>query len=220
MRKYLYHAATGFGILFCVLAVLISLPNEIVSTMDSYGHMLALQFQTQAWSNIFIVVTTFGSTTGIIAGLITLMAIYRHRPDLIARLTLALLGTTITGEYLKTLFHRARPAALSWLQSINSYSFPSGHSSESMVLYGFLGILLYAHSSSKLRKFFAIIIPAVIILLVGFSRLALGYHYLSDVLGGYALGVFWITLVLAIPLYYQFYHLNSDGTEPIVRPVL
>lgn len=224
MKRYLPQSAIAFGILFCILAVAVSLSLSGVADIDSFGASLALPFQTLAGLNVFLVVTAFGSLTGIITGMFIVMAVYRHRPDIIARLLIALLGVTISGEYLKNFFHRARPPVLSLLQPIESYSFPSGHSSESMVLYGFLAMLLYVHSGSgrwsTVRKAFAIAVPAVVILLIGFSRLVLDYHYLTDVLGGYSLGAFWLVFSFSIPLYYQLYHQNRDRTEPIVRPVL
>jgi membrane-associated phospholipid phosphatase len=220
MRNLRNSFIVGSVALFVLLAGLVFLlPAEAID-VDSFGRMLALPFQTSTGISIFLVVTAFGSTVGIIAGMITLGIIYRHRPDIIARLVLALLGVTITGEYLKELLHRARPMTLSLLEPIHSYSFPSGHSSESMVLYGFLALLLYVHATSPMRKVLAIAIPALCILLIGFSRLVLSYHYLTDVLGGYMLGTAWIAISLSVPLYYAFYHQNPDHTEPITRPLI
>jgi undecaprenyl-diphosphatase len=220
MRSSRSSLAVGFVFLFLLVAGVVFFLPATAAAIDSFGRLIAQPFQTLRGTNTFLVVTAFGSTTGIIAGMFVLMALYRHRPDIISRLLIALLGVTITGEYLKDVFHRARPVPLSWLEPLHSYSFPSGHSSESMVLYGFLALLLYVHATSRARKVMAIAIPAVIIVLVGFSRLVLSYHFLTDVLGGYALGAAWIAISFSIPLYYALYHQNPDHTEPIIRPLL
>jgi membrane-associated phospholipid phosphatase len=220
MRNLRSSFALGFALLFLLLAGVIFLIPASAGHIDSFGQMLAQPLQTHLGLNVFLLVTAFGSTMAIIAGLIVITLLYRHRPDIIARLVLALLGVTITGTYLKDLFHRARPITLSFLDPIHSYSFPSGHSSESMVLYSFLALLLYTHAKSRTYKILAIAIPAVIILLIGFSRLVLNYHFLTDVLGGYLLGAFWVSFSLAIPLYYAFYHQNPDYTEPVIRPLV
>lgn len=221
MRSYLPEAAIGLGVLFAGLAVLIAFVPVPIATIDSSVHMLVVSFQTPVWSNVFLVVTAFGGVEAVVAIFLVLLYLYRHRPDLIARLLLALVGATISGEYVKNLLHRARPMTLAWLPPINSYSFPSGHATDSMVLYGFLAVLLYVHAHSRPQKFFAIVIPAMIILLVGFSRLALNYHFFTDVLGGYLLGAFWLAASFVLPLYRTLYHYDEvTHTEPITHPLV
>ncbi|MBA3788795.1 phosphatase PAP2 family protein [Patescibacteria group bacterium] len=221
MKRYLPHSAFGFATVFILLAALITLFPVTLSVVDTFVHTLAIPLQTPGWSNVFVVITTFGSTEAVIAVFLVIAYLYRHRPDIIARLLLALLGATISGEYIKELLHRARPTTLAGLQAIHSYSFPSGHSNESMVLYGFLGVLLFIHAKSRPAKIAAIIVPTLIILLVGVSRIVLNYHYLTDVLGGFMLGAFWLAVSFAIPLYRTLYHYDTvSHTEPITRPLV
>ena len=224
-RKYFPFAAGFFATLFLVLAAVVIYSPASVAGLDLFVHGLVLPLQTIQWSRVALVVSFFGSTTGIVVGLVVVTIVFCHRPDIITRVWIALLGSTISGAYIKDWVHRARPDTLSWLQPItNSFSFPSGHTLASTVFYGFLALLLYVHAPTKLRKALAIIVPAIFIVFIALSRIVLNYHYASDVLGGFLLGGFWLTFSLSFPLYYELYHRDTGEfvvhSEPIIRPVL
>ena len=225
MREKLPYLSVALALLFLGFTSLLSYSPETIIGIDSSVHGLIMHLQTPAVIQFMLVFTNFGSVGGIVVGVFVLMIVYRHRPDILVRLWVALIGATFSGEYLKTFIQRARPDTLPGLQPIlNSYSYPSGHSNGSMVFYGFLGILLYVHASTKIRKMLAISIPGIMIFLVGLSRLILNYHFASDVIGGYLLGAFWVTFSLAIPLYYELYHQTTQErltySEPIYRPLV
>jgi undecaprenyl-diphosphatase len=220
MKRIACYGAVLFGFLFSLLAVTVYMHPSFVAIVDAAAHALVIPLQSNFSVDVFLAITNFGSTTGIIVGMLVVAALFLHRPDVVTRLVIALLGSTVSEGYLKTLIARARPETLPGLTRIASYSFPSGHSTESMVLYGFLALLLYVHATRRLEKWLAILFPLLIILLVGLSRMVLDYHYVSDVLGGYLLGAFWICLALALPLSDRVYHWNKNKTEPIDRPLL
>ncbi|WP_457598400.1 VTT domain-containing protein [Hydrogenimonas sp.] len=100
------------------------------------------------------------------------------------------LGGSILFVYLgKLAFHRPRPETALYLES--TYSFPSAHALVAVSFYGFIGYLLMRevdHFRTRVNILFA---TAVLALLIGFSRIYLGEHYLSDVYGGYLLGTLW-----------------------------
>lgn len=95
-------------------------------------------------------------------------------------------------ELFKWALHRPRPIAI--YEGVSSWGFPSGHSTMSVVLYGFLAILAVRGFNSRWRWLpFAMAIG--LSLLIAFSRIYLGAHWLSDVLGGLSLGWAWVTFL-------------------------
>ena len=225
MRKILPYLSAVFAVLFLGFTSLFSYSPQGIQNFDSAVHAIIVHFQSPGLVQFMLVLTNFGGVGAIIIGVFVLMIAYRHRPDILVRLWVALIGATFSGEYLKAYIQRARPETLPGLQPIlNSYSYPSGHSNGSMVFYGFLALLLYVHAPTRLRKIVAICIPGILILLVGLSRLMLNYHYASDVIGGYLLGAFWLTFSLAVPLYYELYHQTTQErlahSEPMNRPLV
>ena len=89
--------------------------------------------------------------------------------------------------------HRARPGELLY-SGWSAFSFPSGHSTVNVVLYGFLAFLIAREFRPALRVSVALG-AATLIFLIAFSRLYLGAHWLSDVLGGLAFGSAWLALL-------------------------
>jgi membrane-associated phospholipid phosphatase len=78
-------------------------------------------------------------------------------------------------------------------------AYPSGHSTQAIVSWGMLAVVALAGRSRRAR-IFGLTAAAVVVLLVGASRVYLGVHWLTDVLGGYALGGAWLALILALYL--------------------
>ncbi|HEY4651419.1 MAG TPA: phosphatase PAP2 family protein, partial [Pontibacter sp.] len=111
---------------------------------------------------------------------------------------LAMAGVGLSVRYAKTFISRARPADVAYYQ-VEHYSFPSGHATTAMALFGLLAYLYYRSSRTK-KHFRKIIVWAavVLILLVGFSRIYLGVHFLSDVLAGYLLGLLWMLVGISL----------------------
>ena len=121
------------------------------------------------------------------------------RLNLAARFNLdvfVLWATTIgglgTAFILKEIFHRSRPIGA--LIAETSSSFPSAHSVVSVVFYAFVFYLLAKNSRNNFSKYLSISALFLFPLLLGFSRLYLGVHYLSDVLAGYAIGDVWFLI--------------------------
>jgi membrane-associated phospholipid phosphatase len=109
-------------------------------------------------------------------------------------------------QLLKFTLARGRPMRLYSNRAIEQFAFPSGHATSSMVIYGFLAFLLSRNQSANVR--IAIMaITAVLVALIGFSRVYLGAHWLSDVLAGFALGLAWIALLAMV---YTHHGVNED----------
>lgn len=138
---------------------------------------------------IFQLITQAGS--GAFLGLVALALLIRAMRKRQLRPALVMAGGLCTVylavDCIKELLQRARPLgqALTWAPG---YSFPSGHSACSMFVYGFLIYWLFRQDWSKVIKNLAAAALAMLIVLVGFSRIYLNAHYTSDVLAGFILG--------------------------------
>lgn len=117
------------------------------------------------------------------------------------------LGGTLLMFMMKSLFQRERPVLGTPILHEVGYSFPSGHTTIAMCFYGSLAWILLRHCKSLWLKALCVIVLAMVILLIGLSRVYLGVHYPSDVLGGFCLGLFWICLCLCVE------HFWPQGTE-------
>jgi membrane-associated phospholipid phosphatase len=93
-------------------------------------------------------------------------------------------------------FSRPRPIFdISVWRQMTSPGFPSGHSFSAVLCFGLLAYLLAPRVSSPFWKAMGIVAAVLIILFIGFSRIFIGDHYLTDVLAGYGLGIAWAGLV-------------------------
>ena len=106
----------------------------------------------------------------------------------------ATIGGTILVSAIKLLVGRARPDVVPALMTETSLSFPSGHSAMSAVVYLSLAALLARMEFSYKIKIYIMTIALLLTFLVGLSRIFLGVHYPTDVLGGWAIGIAWATL--------------------------
>lgn len=107
------------------------------------------------------------------------------------------LGSALLNTGLKAMFRRPRPEVYR-LAEASGFSFPSGHSMAAFSLYGLLALLLWPYLHGKYNRTAVLAAAAFLIAAIGFSRIYLGVHYPSDVLGGYAASGCWISAVLAL----------------------
>jgi membrane-associated phospholipid phosphatase len=145
---------------------------------------------------VFDVITLAGNTVVLVV-LVTAVGIVllrRTRPNEAAVIALALGGSALLNGGLKLLFHRPRPE-LAFVH-LDTYSFPSGHAAVSTATFTTIAFLLGRRYRSLRARLLIALSTLVAILLVGFSRLYLGAHYLSDVLTGFSVGFAWAMLCL------------------------
>jgi membrane-associated phospholipid phosphatase len=141
------------------------------------------------------VITALGSIALVTAGsLVTALVLYKR--GFVYRfvaIVVTMGGGSLLNILLKHYFQRQRPVLENPLVTLSSYGFPSGHTMGATLLYGLLALLV-AHSSrwAWSHRIFAFCGAALLIALVGVSRIYLGAHYLTDVLGAIALGLAWL----------------------------
>ena len=122
-----------------------------------------------------------------------LLLFVRRRPRPAAYLIVTGIGALLLDPSMKTLVGRIRPVVDVPVATAPGNSFPSGHALGSMIVYGALVLVFLAAVPPKWRTVF-VAVPAVIVAAVGFTRIALGVHYLSDVLAGWLLGAAWLSV--------------------------
>jgi membrane-associated phospholipid phosphatase len=148
------------------------------------------------WSvRLFEAVTFLGDapTLAAIGVVVAIVLAVRRRWSLLLGWAAALSGVGELNPFLKGIFRRLRPQLPEpWIME-PGWSFPSGHAMGSFVTYGFLAYLLTRITPANFPRRTAIVALAFFVLLIGFSRIYLGAHYLSDVVGGYAAAAVWLT---------------------------
>jgi len=138
------------------------------------------------------------SFVGFVGGWFVILRFFQKKPAEAWTLLLLLIGSGLTLFAMKHAFHFPRPQLFKPLVPEDGYGFPSAHSGLSMVLYGYL-LLNLKPEQSKLSQ--AKLLPIVLVLLplgVMWSRLYLQLHWLSDVLAGALVGLFWLGLSPAL----------------------
>lgn len=148
----------------------------------------------------FQIVTWFGTFKALtILSIVAILAIaHVGRKRLALAWLLTLVGSGLAIEAMKEVFERPRPVWEKPFAVEESFSYPSGHASGSTVGYGMVAYCLALRWKSWRRRLGLVVGLAAWVLLIGFSRIYIGVHYLSDVLAGYALGLAWLALCIVV----------------------
>jgi undecaprenyl-diphosphatase len=138
--------------------------------------------------------TVVGSTQVVIVlCLVIIFVLYKvlhQRRELILFIAVVA-GSPLLNLLLKEIFQRARPD-LHRLIEIGGYSFPSGHAMNAFTVYGILTFLLWRHIFNRSGRTLLLLFSAFVVFMIGISRIYLGVHYPSDIIGGYFASGFWI----------------------------
>jgi undecaprenyl-diphosphatase len=150
-----------------------------------------------AWVEFaFLDVTALGGSTVLwfvvcaVVGFLCLQT--RYRTALVIVLTS--ISGSLAGMAMKHLFMRPRPTVVPHLRDALSSSFPSGHAMDSAIIYLTLGAMLMRIAERRVTKLYCLAMALLLTLLVGVSRVYLGVHYPTDVIGGWILGFVWASL--------------------------
>lgn len=122
--------------------------------------------------------------------------LWRRLPRLALFVVITTVGSSLLNGAVKTAVNRLRPVLTDPVAREPGFSFPSGHAQAAMVGYAVLLLVFLPVLHGVWRKV-AVTFAAAMVLAVGFSRIALGVHYLSDVVGGFVLGAAWVAAMAA-----------------------
>lgn len=172
--------------------------SESIVKMDLSFSTFLFQHRSPILSQIMYVITQFASRYAAIGlgVLFSAIMLYRKKKIYIIAFWAIVLGMGLSIHFAKIVFHRARPIDIAYYIEDN-FSFPSGHSATAMVLYGFIAFTLVRLARGASRAI-GLGLCCLFIPLVGFSRIYLGVHFMSDVLGGFLLGFIWVILGISL----------------------
>lgn len=170
------------GIMICSFIILtLSLKTEFITTIDQYFYNFLISFQSDKLTGIMKFITNTASAYFLILLTLTII-IFLKNTKVKLFLVFNLIFSTLLNRIIKILVQRDRPSILQ-LVSEKGYSFPSGHTMSACFVYGFIIYLILKSQLSKTLKIIFSILITVLIILIGVSRIYLGVHYFSDVLG-------------------------------------
>lgn len=180
-------ALAALGLFIKIAEDVVNYESGTVDRMVSFAvHRLDSPFMDVIMRAFSVV----GSFPVILLVIVAVAALCRYRHD--RRAFTALLGMMLVDEILnfllKQLFARPRPNLFAEVASLHSYSFPSGHAMAATAIYGMTAVVL-ARLMPRLRRPLAVGTP-ILIALIGFSRIFLGVHWVTDILAGFAAGSF------------------------------
>jgi len=182
------------SLLFIMLSILVT--TNTTSYIDTQVHSLIINIRSESLTNILTLLTNLAGATFLLALSVILLIIMKNKKNSIYIFT-NLACAFFINELAKNIFERSRPVGINLVEE-TGLSFPSGHSMVGLSFYGFIAYLLYKNLENKKHKIIVITSLVILTLLIGFSRIYLGVHYLTDVLGGFLLSIIYLTIFIKL----------------------
>jgi undecaprenyl-diphosphatase len=198
-KKYILLLLSTF--VFILLAVLVS--TKATYKVDAE---IFLYFKNQVYKSIsigpawlldfFLNITHFGNVKPVVSVtvLFSFYLIVFKKGYLADIFLLQVIGAGLSDLLLKNVFARPRPLNMPHLVYVNTHSFPSGHAAMSIVIYFSCAFILTYPITNKKLKTYILTAAAIFSFIIGFSRIYISVHYLTDVLAGWALGLTWFSI--------------------------
>lgn len=179
------------------------------ATIRSYVH----SFASPRLTEIMRLLSDVGNITAIVVttAIACVVLLFRHRRAGAILIAVTIGGAAILMWGLKLLFHRTRPAPYFGIPVPADYSFPSGHSLVAFCFYGVLAAMVSTELKRLPARIAVWVAACIMAFSIGLSRIYLGVHYPSDVLGGYLAGAIWIT---GVALVYRRFRRRDLGGLP------
>lgn len=179
---------------FCALAE--DVFNKEIMKGDIIGYKIISTFLISDFATpIAKFITNFGGAIFLVIATITLFIVIKNKKIGISILS-NLAIVTVLNQLIKRILQRPRPTEYRIIEE-TGYSFPSGHSMVSMAFYGYFIYLIYKYVKNKYVKWISIILLSLLICLIGISRIYLGVHYTSDVLGGFLISISYLIIYIS-----------------------
>jgi undecaprenyl-diphosphatase len=192
---------TGFVVLGACLVVFGSIAEGLraneVFNLDPIATSSLHALATPGLDAVMNAITTLGASVVLVPTVVIacLLLIRAGRAGGALFLVVASLGSLLLNAVLKLFFERPRPI-VPWAVAPTDFSFPSGHTMNSAVVYGALAVVVWSVAGRRAGSL-AVALAIVLALAIGTSRIYLGYHYFADVVGGLLAAVSWLVIVVA-----------------------
>ncbi|PIB37760.1 phosphatase PAP2 family protein [Maribacter sp. 4G9] len=177
-----------------------TLKTETLARYDTAITDYIISFRNPSLTTFFKFVTDIGDVTGYLIVLVLFVIIsWRIIKSwkYVLQSVIVLLLATLSNMALKRFVDRARPG-IEHLVTVESLSYPSGHAMGAMAFFGFLIYLISKLRIHKGLRYFIMFLFALLIIIIGISRIYLGVHYPSDVVGGFIAGFIWVVFCVLI----------------------
>ncbi|KGX86865.1 phosphatase PAP2 family protein [Pontibacillus litoralis] len=193
----------GFLIIGLSFQLFLELSEKLVENgtfyIDTFMKNIVEGIQSPWMTSIFRVITSAGAVKWMTIASILLfvyIVLFSKRSNWVAiYLAISMLGISLLTTLLKYGFGRTRPSVLEQYDG-TGFSFPSGHTTGSVVFYGFMMYIIFRSNSTTSVKRIICGLLTFIILSVAFSRVYLGVHYFTDILAGLSLGMAWLLVCI------------------------
>jgi membrane protein DedA with SNARE-associated domain/membrane-associated phospholipid phosphatase len=185
---------------FYILLLLAGVVEDVVSmdpivALDTRIENLLYAFRDPLLVKVFLWITLLAKAKIVLCVALSLVFLFFlwNKREFVIPLIVVLTGSGMFNLLGKVAFHRQRPSGVS-VYAETSFSFPSGHAVISAALYGFAVYFLWRLAATWRTRLNILFAGLFLVAAIGFSRLYLGVHFLSDVLGGYLLGLLWLII--------------------------
>lgn len=186
----------GALICFAYLAYMIS--NYDVLGIDTVIREWAYGQRTPVLNRILIGITYLGNWQTIVSLGLILLAYPGTRKNIGLPFAVTAVSSTVIYKAAKSIFQRPRPELAVRIIKEGGYSFPSGHSMNCLVIYGMLIYLTRRYCRNKRIANIITVVLSLLILAIGCSRVYVGVHFPTDILGGWSLGIAVLTTAIII----------------------
>jgi len=169
--------------------------QDKIFTWDSTIYNFLMQSRNIRLNEMVIILTELGGFWVITILTIVLLITLKKKQKIMVLSNVIIV--TILNQLLKIVFMRPRPEIMRLIEE-QGYSFPSGHSMVSTAFYGLLIYLIYKNVKNKYIKYTLCTILSILILIIGLSRIYLGVHYASDVIGGVCFSIAYLIIFINV----------------------